>query len=35
MKIKKIVVSNSKYYFEFDCIRLIYEDEKFIGWYRP
>ena len=35
MKIKKIVVSGSKYYLEFDCIRLIYEDEKLIGWYRP
>ena len=35
MKIKKIVVSDSKYYLEVDRIRLIYEDEKLIGWYRP
>ena len=35
MKIEKIVVSDSKYYLEFDSIRLIYEYEKLIGWYMP
>lgn len=35
MKIEKITVSDSKYYLEFDGIRLIFEDEKLIGWYRP
>jgi hypothetical protein len=32
---KKIIVNERKYYVEIDCIRLIYEDEKLIGWYRP
>lgn len=35
MKIKKISVSESKYYLEFDCIRLVYEDGDLVGWYRP
>ncbi len=35
MLIEKIVVSDSKYYLEFDGIRLIFEDERLIGWYRP
>ena len=35
MKMKKIVISESKYYLEFDGIRLIYEEEKLIGWYVP
>lgn len=32
---KKIVVNERKYYIEIDQIRLIYEDGKLIGWYRP
>lgn len=35
MKIEKIIISDSKYYLEFDGIRLIFEDEKLVGWYRP
>lgn len=35
MRIEKITVSDSKYYLEFDGIRLIFEDERLIGWYRP
>ena len=35
MKIKKISVSESKYYLEFDGIRLVYEDGGLVGWYRP
>ena len=35
MKTKKIVVSDSKYYIEFDKIRLVYEDEELVGWYIP
>ena len=30
-----IYVSERKYYIEIDQIRLIYEDEKLVGWYRP
>lgn len=32
---EKIFVSDRKYYIELDCIRLIFEDEKLVGWYRP
>ena len=32
---EKIDVSENKYYIEFDCIRLIYEDGNIVGWYRP
>lgn len=35
MKTKKIVVSENKYYLEFDGIRLIYEEDLLVGWYRP
>lgn len=35
MKTEKIVVNEHKYYIEFDQIRLIYEDDELIGWYRP
>ena len=35
MKTKKIVVSENKYYLEFDGIRLIYEENRLIGWYMP
>ena len=35
MKTKKIVVSENKYYLEFDGIRLIYEESRLIGWYMP
>ncbi len=31
----KITVNERKYYVELDGIRLIYEDEILIGWYRP
>lgn len=30
-----IIVSERKYYIEIDQIRLIYEDGKLVGWYRP
>lgn len=29
------VVNERKYYIEIDQIRLIYEDGKLVGWYRP
>lgn len=32
---KKITVNECKYYIEIDQIRLIYEDDELIGWYRP
>lgn len=32
---KKIVVNERKYYIEIDQIRLIYEDDVLVGWYRP
>ena len=32
---KKIIVNERKYYIEIDQIRLIYEDDKLIGWYKP
>lgn len=32
---EKIIVDERKYYIEIDCIRLIYEDDKLVGWYRP
>jgi hypothetical protein len=32
---EKIIVNERKYYIEIDQIRLIYEDEKLVGWYRP
>ena len=35
MKTKKIVVSENKYYLEFDGIRLIYEENRLVGWYMP
>lgn len=35
MKMKKIIVSENKYYLEFDGIRLVYEEGELIGWYRP
>lgn len=31
----KIKVDDRKYYVEFDCIRLVYEDDQLVGWYRP
>lgn len=31
----KIPVSENKYYYEFDGIRLIIEDGKLVGWYNP
>jgi hypothetical protein len=30
-----ITVNERKYYIEIDQIRLIYEDGKLVGWYRP
>jgi hypothetical protein len=30
-----IPVNERKYYIELDQIRLIYEDGKLVGWYRP
>ncbi len=35
MKTKKIVVSENKYYLEFDGIRLVYEENHLVGWYIP
>ena len=32
---KRIEVDERKYYIEIDQIRLIYEDDKLVGWYRP
>lgn len=32
---KIIWVSDNKLYYEFDGIRLIYEDNQFTGWYNP
>lgn len=32
---KKIIVNERKYYIEIDQIRLIYEDDILVGWYRP
>jgi hypothetical protein len=32
---KRIEVDGRKYYIEIDQIRLIYEDDKLVGWYRP
>ena len=32
---KKIIVNEIKYYIEIDQIRLIYEDDVLVGWYRP
>ena len=30
-----IFVSDRKYYYELDGIRLVIEDDKIVGWYRP
>lgn len=30
-----IFVSDRKYYYELDGIRLVIEDDKLVGWYRP
>ena len=35
MKTDKIIVDERKYYIELDKIRLIYEDDELVGWYRP
>ena len=32
---KKIIVDERKYYIEIDQIRLIYEYDIIVGWYRP
>lgn len=32
---EKIIVNDRKYYIEIDCIRLVYEGDKLVGWYRP
>ena len=32
---RMIIVSETKKYYEFDGIRLIFEDNQLIGWYRP
>ena len=32
---KIIFVNEHKFYYEFDGIRLIYEDNQLIGWYNP
>ena len=32
---KIIWVNEHKFYYEFDEIRLIYEDNKLVGWYEP
>ena len=32
---EKIVVSENKYYYEFDGIRLIIENGELVGWYDP
>lgn len=31
----EIIVNENKYYYEFDGIRLIIEDEELVGWYDP
>lgn len=31
----KIIVDDCKYYIELDQIRLVYEDDELVGWYRP
>ena len=31
----KIPVSENKYYYEFDGIRLIIENGELVGWYNP
>ena len=31
----RIDVDKRKYYIEIDQIRLIYEDDELVGWYRP
>lgn len=33
--VNKIPVSENKYYYEFDGIRLIIEDGELVGWYNP
>ena len=35
MKTDKIIINERKYYIELDKIRLIYEDDELVGWYRP
>lgn len=35
MKNNKIIINERKYYIELDKIRLIYEDDELVGWYRP
>lgn len=32
---KKIFVSDTKYYLDFGEIRLVYEEDCIVGWYRP
>lgn len=32
---KIIAVSENKYYYEIDGIRLIFEDNELTGWYNP
>ena len=32
---KIIFVNDHKFYYEFDGIRLIYEDNQLTGWYNP
>lgn len=32
---RMIIVSETKKYYEFDGIRLIFEHDQLIGWYRP
>ena len=32
---KRINVDDRKYYIELDQIRLVYEDDQLVGWYRP
>lgn len=29
------IVSDRKFYVDVDNIRLVYEDDKLVGWYRP
>ena len=31
----KIKIDDRKYYIELDQIRLVYEDDQLVGWYRP
>lgn len=35
MKTNKIIVNERKHYIELDKIRLIYEDDELVGWYKP